>query len=178
MKLGPSSLVMLSLLSSACRASFSLALWVYSVLLLLPLRRSRKPKDERGKVTVPKNLVVDLLSGPRLSGSNQQTNVSLSSLSLQSKPHQTLFRILKPTLINFLLRALSVMYVLAIFDSNHTLIRPQPISSLHPFGTLVEELGPIGDIEVETSALLKDCNFPTEEFSDNVLKCIPPVPWT
>lgn len=57
-------------------------------------------------------------------------------------------------------------------------IKRHPISSLHPFGTLVEELGPIGDIEVETSALLKDCNFPTEEFSDNVLKCIPPVPWT
>ncbi|XP_006460291.1 hypothetical protein AGABI2DRAFT_192038 [Agaricus bisporus var. bisporus H97] len=56
-------------------------------------------------------------------------------------------------------------------------IKRHPISSLHPFGTLVEELGPIGDIEVETSALLKDCNFPTEEFSDNVLKCIPPVPW-
>ena len=53
----------------------------------------------------------------------------------------------------------------------------QPISSLHPFGTLVEELGPIGDIEVETSALLKDCNFPTEEFSENVLKCLPPMPW-
>lgn len=49
---------------------------------------------------------------------------------------------------------------------------------MHPFGTLVEELGPIGDIEVETSALLKDCNFPTEDFSDNVLKCLPPVPWT
>ncbi|KAF9453085.1 RNB-domain-containing protein [Macrolepiota fuliginosa MF-IS2] len=57
-------------------------------------------------------------------------------------------------------------------------IKRHPISSLHPFGTLVEELGPIGDIEVETSALLKDCNFPTEEFSENVLKCIPPVPWT
>ncbi|TFK55930.1 RNB-domain-containing protein [Heliocybe sulcata] len=57
-------------------------------------------------------------------------------------------------------------------------IKRHPISSLHPFGTLVEELGPIGDIEVETSALLKDCNFPTEEFADNVLKCIPPVPWT
>lgn len=56
-------------------------------------------------------------------------------------------------------------------------IKRHPISSLHPFGTLVEELGPIGDIEVETSALLKDCNFPTEEFSDNVLKCIPPIPW-
>ncbi|KAL4241972.1 DIS3-like exonuclease 2 [Abortiporus biennis] len=57
-------------------------------------------------------------------------------------------------------------------------IKRHPISSLHPFGTLVEELGPIGDVEVETSALLKDCNFPTEEFTDNVLKCLPPVPWT
>lgn len=57
-------------------------------------------------------------------------------------------------------------------------IKRHPISSLHPFGTLVEELGPIGDIEVETSALLKDCNFPTEEFTDNVLKCLPPLPWS
>ncbi|PPQ98528.1 hypothetical protein CVT24_004019 [Panaeolus cyanescens] len=57
-------------------------------------------------------------------------------------------------------------------------IKRHPISSLHPFGTLVEELGPIGDIEVETSALLKDCNFPTEEFTDNVLKCLPPIPWS
>ncbi|TBU40118.1 RNB-domain-containing protein [Dichomitus squalens] len=57
-------------------------------------------------------------------------------------------------------------------------IKRHPISSLHPFGTLVEELGPIGDIEVETSALLKDCNFPTEEFSDNVIKCLPPTPWS
>ncbi|KAL0949499.1 hypothetical protein HGRIS_009553 [Hohenbuehelia grisea] len=57
-------------------------------------------------------------------------------------------------------------------------IKRHPISSLHPFGTLVEELGPIGDIEVETSALLKDCNFPSEDFSENVLKCLPPMPWT
>lgn len=57
-------------------------------------------------------------------------------------------------------------------------IKRHPISSLHPFGTLVEELGPIGDIEVETSALLKDCNFPTEDFTENVLKCLPPTPWT
>ncbi|KAH7926750.1 RNB-domain-containing protein [Leucogyrophana mollusca] len=57
-------------------------------------------------------------------------------------------------------------------------IKRHPISSLHPFGTLAEELGPIGDIEVETSALLKDCNFPTEEFTDSVLKCLPPTPWT
>ncbi|KIY74063.1 RNB-domain-containing protein [Cylindrobasidium torrendii FP15055 ss-10] len=57
-------------------------------------------------------------------------------------------------------------------------IKRHPISSLHPFGTLVEELGPIGDVEVETSALLKDCNFPTEEFTENVLKCLPPMPWS
>jgi protein SSD1 len=57
-------------------------------------------------------------------------------------------------------------------------IKRHPISSLHPFGTLVEELGPIGDIEVETSALLKDSNFPTEDFSESVLKCLPPMPWT
>ncbi|KAA1466420.1 RNB-domain-containing protein [Dentipellis sp. KUC8613] len=57
-------------------------------------------------------------------------------------------------------------------------IKRHPISSLHPFGTLVEELGPIGDIEVETSALLKDCNFPSEDFAESVQKCLPPIPWT
>lgn len=57
-------------------------------------------------------------------------------------------------------------------------IKRWPITSLHPFGTLVEELGPIGSCEVETSAILKDCNFPTEEFSDVALKCLPPTPWT
>ncbi|WVQ80029.1 hypothetical protein IAT38_002130 [Cryptococcus sp. DSM 104549] len=57
-------------------------------------------------------------------------------------------------------------------------IKRWPITSLHPFGTLVEELGPIGDSEVETSALLKDCNFPTEEFADLTAKCLPPMPWS
>ncbi|KAG0142885.1 hypothetical protein CROQUDRAFT_49643 [Cronartium quercuum f. sp. fusiforme G11] len=57
-------------------------------------------------------------------------------------------------------------------------IKRWPITSLHPFGTLVEELGPIGDIEVETNALLRDCNFSSEEFSENVVRCLPPVPWT
>ena len=49
---------------------------------------------------------------------------------------------------------------------------------MHPFGTLVEELGPIGNCEVETSALLKDCNFPTEEFTEQTIKCLPPLPWS
>jgi len=57
-------------------------------------------------------------------------------------------------------------------------IKRWPISSLHPFGQLVEELGPIGDIETETSALLKDCNFTAEDFSESVAKCLPPTPWS
>ena len=68
------------------------------------------------------------------------------------------------------------MYVFTSFKMPQT-NSSQPISSLHPFGTLVEELGPIGDVEVETSALLKDCNFPTEDFTENVLKCLLPLPW-
>ncbi|KAM0790123.1 hypothetical protein ACM66B_005448 [Microbotryomycetes sp. NB124-2] len=57
-------------------------------------------------------------------------------------------------------------------------IKRWPITSLHPFGTLVEELGVIGDIETETSALLKDCNFTAEDFSEAVTKCLPPIPWS
>lgn len=58
-------------------------------------------------------------------------------------------------------------------------IKRWPITSLHPFGTLVEKLGTIGDVEVETSALLKDSNACfSEEFSESVLKCLPSLPWT
>ncbi|SCV73957.1 BQ2448_6387 [Microbotryum intermedium] len=57
-------------------------------------------------------------------------------------------------------------------------IKRWPISSLHPFGSLVEELGEVGDIEAETNALLKDCNFSNDEFSEAVVKCLPPIPWS
>ncbi|TIB70683.1 hypothetical protein E3Q23_04082 [Wallemia mellicola] len=58
-------------------------------------------------------------------------------------------------------------------------IKRWPITSLHPFGTLVEKLGTIGDVEVETSALLKDSNACfSEDFSENVLKCLPSLPWS
>lgn len=57
-------------------------------------------------------------------------------------------------------------------------IKRWPITSLHPFGQLVEELGPIGDIETETLALLKDCNFSADDFADSVTKCLPPTPWS
>lgn len=49
-------------------------------------------------------------------------------------------------------------------------IKRWPITSLHPFGTLVEQLGEMGDIKVETDALLRDNNFGPDEFSDAVLR--------
>ena len=41
-------------------------------------------------------------------------------------------------------------------------IKRWPITSLHPFGALVEELGEIGNIKAETNALMKDCGFTDE----------------
>lgn len=51
-------------------------------------------------------------------------------------------------------------------------IKRWPITSLHPFGTLVEQLGPMGDLKVETDALLRDNNFGSDEFSEAVLKAV------
>ena len=49
-------------------------------------------------------------------------------------------------------------------------IKRWPITSLHPFGTLVEQLGEMGNLKVETDALLRDNNFGPDDFSDAVLK--------
>ena len=57
-------------------------------------------------------------------------------------------------------------------------IKRWPITSLHPFGTLVEQLGEMGDLKVETDALLRDNNFGSDEFSDAVLKSIGWEDWT
>lgn len=51
-------------------------------------------------------------------------------------------------------------------------IKRWPITSLHPFGTLVEQLGEMGDLKVETDALLRDNNFGPDDFSDAVIKNI------
>lgn len=51
-------------------------------------------------------------------------------------------------------------------------IKRWPITSLHPFGTLVEMLGEMGDLKVETDALLRDNNFGPDDFSEAVLKNI------
>ncbi|KAF8461916.1 hypothetical protein BDZ91DRAFT_829160 [Kalaharituber pfeilii] len=49
-------------------------------------------------------------------------------------------------------------------------IKRWPITSLHPFGTLVEQLGEMGDIKIETDALLRDNNFGPDEFVEAVIK--------
>ncbi|KAG0017267.1 hypothetical protein BGZ80_008453 [Entomortierella chlamydospora] len=57
-------------------------------------------------------------------------------------------------------------------------IKRWPLSSLHPFGQLERELGDIGDIEIETEALLADNNVATTPFGEKVEKCLPEQPWT
>lgn len=57
-------------------------------------------------------------------------------------------------------------------------IKRWPITSLHPFGTLVEQLGTAGDLKVETDALLRDNNFGPDDFSDAVLKNVGHEDWS
>ncbi|EWC48912.1 hypothetical protein DRE_00217 [Drechslerella stenobrocha 248] len=57
-------------------------------------------------------------------------------------------------------------------------IKRWPITSLHPFGTLVEQLGEMGDVKIETDALLRDNNFGPDEFNDAVLKNVGFDDWT
>jgi protein SSD1 len=57
-------------------------------------------------------------------------------------------------------------------------IKRWPITSLHPFGTLVEQLGKMGDLKVETDALLRDNNFASDEFSDAVIRSVGLDDWS
>lgn len=57
-------------------------------------------------------------------------------------------------------------------------IKRWPITSLHPFGTLVEQLGEAGDLRVETDALLRDNNFGPDDFSDAVMKNVGHDDWS
>lgn len=51
-------------------------------------------------------------------------------------------------------------------------IKRWPITSLHPFGTLISELGPIDDRQTEIDAILKDNNFSCDEFPNDTMQYI------
>lgn len=57
-------------------------------------------------------------------------------------------------------------------------IKRWPITSLHPFGTLVEQLGKMGELKVETDALLRDNNFASDDFSDAVIRSVGLDEWS
>lgn len=57
-------------------------------------------------------------------------------------------------------------------------IKRWPITSLHPFGTLVEQLGQMGELKIETDALLRDNNFASDEFSDAVIRSVNLDDWS
>ncbi|WFD31992.1 Translational repressor [Malassezia sp. CBS 17886] len=58
-------------------------------------------------------------------------------------------------------------------------IKRWPITSLHPFGALVDRLGPVGELRAETHAVLRShCNSQAAEFPDAALRGVPPAPWS
>lgn len=57
-------------------------------------------------------------------------------------------------------------------------IKRWPLTSLHPFGTLVEELGVIGNKDALSAAIFKECLSLDETFGESALKCLPPLPWS
>ncbi|KAK9456067.1 hypothetical protein V1511DRAFT_520944 [Dipodascopsis uninucleata] len=64
-------------------------------------------------------------------------------------------------------------YVNTLFVAS---IKRWPITSLHPFGMLIESLGTVGDHDVEINAILRDNNFLNDAFSDSVLNAVSSVP--
>lgn len=57
-------------------------------------------------------------------------------------------------------------------------IKRWPITSLHPFGTLVSRLGPIDDKSVEVESILRDNNFMCDEYMDGQEKYMIDFPTT
>ncbi|KAG2208146.1 hypothetical protein INT47_010508 [Mucor saturninus] len=52
-------------------------------------------------------------------------------------------------------------------------IKRWPITSLHPFGVLENELGPVRDTRVQLRAILADNNFTTQVYPESVLRQLP-----
>ncbi|KAI8096174.1 uncharacterized protein BX664DRAFT_290910 [Halteromyces radiatus] len=57
-------------------------------------------------------------------------------------------------------------------------IKRWPITSLHPFGVLETELGSVDKLNVQFRAILADNNFLNDGFTDEVIQCLPSLPWS
>ncbi|KAJ3308022.1 hypothetical protein HDU76_004173 [Blyttiomyces sp. JEL0837] len=57
-------------------------------------------------------------------------------------------------------------------------IRKWPIQAQYPYGIVHGKVGLIGNIAVETQALLLDCGIIWDEFGEEVIDCLPKTPWT
>ncbi|KAI8138464.1 hypothetical protein BJV82DRAFT_630915 [Fennellomyces sp. T-0311] len=56
-------------------------------------------------------------------------------------------------------------------------IKRWPITSLHPFGVLENELGHVDDLSVQFRAILADNNFAIDPFPESIIRSLPPIPW-
>lgn len=65
---------------------------------------------------------------------------------------------------------LSMQRIIVVIDS-------WPRGSRYPLGHFVRSLGEIGDKETENEVLLLEHDVPHSKFSENVLKCLPTLPW-
>ncbi|KAI8594093.1 hypothetical protein BDZ88DRAFT_8477 [Geranomyces variabilis] len=61
-----------------------------------------------------------------------------------------------------------------LFKAN---VRKWAAGSQYPFGVVTGTLGQMGEISVESAALLVDAGVVWDDFSDDVLACLPAVPW-
>ncbi|EPE05371.1 cell wall biogenesis protein phosphatase [Ophiostoma piceae UAMH 11346] len=137
--------------------------------LLRPSSQATKDKQDAGR---PNN------------GGHRHTNTRNNNRHEDEKPKIVWF---KPTDKRVPLIAIPTEQAPRGFVDNHheyadrifvAGIKRWPITSLHPFGNLLEQLGPMGDDRVETDALLRDNNFPSETFPDAVLKAEAELDWT
>eukprot|EP00160_Parvularia_atlantis_P017685 Unigene6193_Nuclearia_a/m.19052 Unigene6193_Nuclearia_a/g.19052 ORF Unigene6193_Nuclearia_a/g.19052 Unigene6193_Nuclearia_a/m.19052 type:complete len:1438 (-) Unigene6193_Nuclearia_a:54-4367(-) len=53
-----------------------------------------------------------------------------------------------------------------------------PETSQYPLGHVVRELGAVGDVEAETTGILLEHEVDFDEFSPEVIACLPPTPWS
>ncbi|CAO3564364.1 unnamed protein product [Mortierella alpina] len=146
-----------------------------------------KPKYCGRIVSIVERSISQMFSGTltlqRPSGSTKKNERRKDDDDQKGQPRIVWF---KPTDKRVPLIAIPIDQAPADFIDNHASyvhklfvasIKRWPLSSLHPFGQLERELGDIGNIEIETEALLADNNVTTTAFGEKVEKCLPDLPW-